>query len=113
MSRRRAASPIVLTIMLHRLFDPPIAEFFENPADVNGAADRVAVIGVESERETITDQAPNRSRLGDVAGYVAVGPGAVIAAGQQHPLFLGHPWGSGQRRSGHCAAAPIRGARVD
>ena len=45
---------------------------------MNGAADRVAVIGVESERETITDQAPNRSSLGDVAGYVADRPGAVI-----------------------------------
>jgi len=53
-------------IMLHRLLEPPIAEFFENPADADGAADRVAVIGVESEREAVADQSPNRSRLGDV-----------------------------------------------
>ena len=39
--------------MLHRLLQPPIAEAFQHAPDAHRAADRVAVIGVEGEREII------------------------------------------------------------
>src|SRR5437764_3388808 len=65
-------------IVLHRLLEPPIAEFFEDATDAYRAADRVAVIGVEGEREIIPDQSPDRARLGDIPGNVVVRPGAVI-----------------------------------
>src|SRR5439155_9104721 len=65
-------------IMLHRLLEPPIAELFERPADADRAAGRVAVVGVEGEREAVADQLADRPRLGDVAGDVAVEPGAVV-----------------------------------
>ena len=65
-------------IMLHRLLEPPIAELFERAADADRAAGRVAVIGVEGEREAVADELAHRFRLGDVAGDVEIEPGAVI-----------------------------------
>src|SRR5437868_11563112 len=65
-------------IMLHRLFEPPIAELFEGAADTDRAASRVAIVGVEGERETVADELAHRFRLGDVAGNVEVEPGPVV-----------------------------------
>ena len=65
-------------VVLHRLLEPPIAEFLEHPADTDGAADRVAVVGVEGEREIVADQLAHRARLGDVAGDVEIRLGAVV-----------------------------------
>ena len=65
-------------VVLHRLLEPPIAEFFEHAPDADRAADRVAVIGIEGEREIIPDQAPHRASLGDIAGNVDVRFGAVV-----------------------------------
>src|SRR5271167_1861529 len=64
-------------VMLDRLLEPPVTEFFEHPPDADRPADRVAVVGVEGERKAVADQLPHRARLGDVAGDVIVGPGAV------------------------------------
>src|SRR5436305_13736973 len=63
-------------IMLHRLLEPPIAELFEGAADADRAARRVAVVGIEGERETVADELAHRLRLGDVAGNVEVEAGA-------------------------------------
>ena len=65
-------------VVLHRLLEPPIAELFEHAPDAYRAADRVAVIGVEGEREIIPDQTSHRARLGNIAGDVDVGLGAVV-----------------------------------
>src|SRR5204863_9280755 len=64
-------------VMLHRLLEPPIAELFEDAADADRAAGRVAVIGVKGEREAVADQLAHRTGLGDVTGNVGIGPGAV------------------------------------
>src|SRR5260370_25387325 len=65
-------------IMLHRLFEPPITKFLQHAPDAYRAGDRVAVIGVEGEREIIPDQSPNRARLANIAGDVDVRLGAVV-----------------------------------
>src|SRR5436853_7338179 len=65
-------------IMLHRLLEPPIAELFEGAADADRAARRVAVVGIEGERETVADELAHRLRLGDVARNVEVEAGAVV-----------------------------------
>src|SRR5437899_462865 len=59
-------------IVLHRLLEPPVAELFEHPPDADRAADRVPVIGIEGERETVPDQSSHRARLGDVARDVEI-----------------------------------------
>ena len=64
-------------VVLHRLLEPPIAKVFQRAADADRAADRVAVIGVEGEREPVADQLAHRLRLGDVARDVDIGLGAV------------------------------------
>src|SRR5947207_10793987 len=65
-------------IMLHRLLEPPIAELFERAADADRAAGRVAIVGVEGERETVADELAHRFRLGNVAGNIKIEPGAVV-----------------------------------
>ena len=64
--------------MLHRLLEPPVAEFLERPPDPDRAAGRVAVIGVEGERKAVADQLAHGARLGDIARNVGVEPGAVV-----------------------------------
>src|SRR5229473_8640670 len=64
--------------MLHRLLEPPEAELLERPSDADRAARRIAVIGIEGEREAVADQPAHGPRLGDVARDVAIEPGAVV-----------------------------------
>ena len=87
-SRARHLAHRLDVIVLHRLLEPPVAELLQRAADADRAADRVAVIGVERERELVADQLAHRARLGDVAGNVAIQPRArslskriLIAAG--------------------------------
>src|SRR6516162_137788 len=65
-------------VVLHRLLEPPIAELFQNAPDADRAADRVAVVGIKGERETLADELPDSACLGDVAGDVDIGLGAVV-----------------------------------
>src|SRR5438046_614566 len=57
--------------MLNRLLEPPEAEFLERPPDADRAAGRVAVIGVEGEREAVADEAAPGAGLGNRGGGVA------------------------------------------
>src|SRR5205085_9407428 len=60
------------------LFEPPIAELFEGATDADRAAGRVAIIGVEGEREAVTDQLAHGAGLGDVGGNIEVEPAPVV-----------------------------------
>src|SRR5216684_915662 len=64
--------------MLHRLLEPPEAELLERPSDADRAAERIAVIGIEGEGEAVADQLAHGLRLGDIAGDVAIEPGAIV-----------------------------------
>src|SRR5207248_10625366 len=75
-------------VVLHRLFEPPIADFFEHATDAYRAADRLAVIGVGGERQIIPGQSPNRARLGDITGNVDVRPGAVVVEADLYRRWL-------------------------
>ena len=59
-------------VVLHRLLEPLVAELLERAPDAHGAADGVAVVGVEAEAEVVADELAHRLRLGDVAGNVEV-----------------------------------------
>ncbi len=72
-------------VVLHRLLEPPIAEILQRSADADRTANRIAVIGIEGEREAVADQSPHRARLGDVARNVDVGLGPIIV----EPDFYG------------------------
>jgi hypothetical protein len=54
-----------------RLLEPGVAQLLERPPDPDRPGNRVRVVGVEGEREVVTDQLPDRPRFGDVAGEVA------------------------------------------
>src|SRR6516162_54677 len=65
-------------VVLHRLLEPPVAELLQNAPDADRAADRVAVIGIKGEWETLANQSSDCACLGDVAGNVEVGLGAIV-----------------------------------
>ena len=59
-------------IVLHRLLEPPVAQLLQRAADADRAPDRVAIVGVEREREVVPHQLADGPRLGDVAGEILV-----------------------------------------
>ncbi len=71
-------------VVLDRLLEPPIAEFFQRAPNADGAAHRVAVIGVKGERQAVAHQPPHGACLGDVARDVDVGLGPVVVKTDLH-----------------------------
>src|SRR5215472_9084129 len=75
-------------VVLHRLLKPPIAELLQYAPDAYGTTDRVAVIGIKSERETVADKSPHRACLSDVARNVDIGLGPVVVKADLHRCGL-------------------------
>src|ERR1022692_2819567 len=59
-------------VVLHRLFEPPVSQFLQRPANADRATYRIAIIRVECEREPFTHHPSYRSSLRDVAGEVSI-----------------------------------------
>ncbi len=59
-------------VVLDGLLEPDVAEILEHPPDPDRCADRVAIVGVERQREVVSHQPAHGPGLGDVADDVAI-----------------------------------------
>jgi hypothetical protein len=66
-------------VVLHGLLEPDVAEFLERAADPDGAADRVAVVGVPREGEVVARRALRTARA------LAMSPGMSRSSFERSP----------------------------
>ena len=64
-------------VVLDRLLEPCVVEFFQHAAHPHGPSDRVPVVCVEAQHEVVTQGLSYGPGLGDVTGDVDVLAGSV------------------------------------